>query len=94
MAQPGRRQRQRRQRGRGLLALLLLFLSLFARVDAAASAAAANPGWKEGEVAIAVEEAVRQQAAAAEGGRPERVEMEVINDYPNIGPNKRHNPHP
>ncbi|KAG8045804.1 hypothetical protein GUJ93_ZPchr0008g13814 [Zizania palustris] len=84
----------------GLLLLLLLFLFLFARVDAAVSAAAAagNParlGGRQGEVVIAVEEAAAGQLqAAAEPGRPEMAEMEVISDYPNIGPNKRHNPHP
>ncbi|KAL5227770.1 hypothetical protein ABZP36_016035 [Zizania latifolia] len=86
MARPGQ-QRQRQRRLAVLLLALLLFLSL------AAAVSSANPGWKEGVVATALEEAVDGQEAA-EGGRPERVEMEVINDYPQIGPNNRHNPHP
>uniref|UniRef100_A0A0E0JGR1 Uncharacterized protein n=1 Tax=Oryza punctata TaxID=4537 RepID=A0A0E0JGR1_ORYPU len=105
MAQPVQQQ-QRRRRGGSLavlllLAALLLSLSLLARVDAAAAAAAtvsaANLDWKEGAVAVATP--LGQEAVAAaeeeEGDRPpERVEMESINDYGQVGANNRHNPHP
>ncbi|KAG8052406.1 hypothetical protein GUJ93_ZPchr0001g32398 [Zizania palustris] len=88
MARPAQqRQRQRR------LAVLLLALLFSLSLAAAVSAANRYHGWKEGVEATALEEAVDGQEAA-EGGRPERVEMEVINDYPQIGPNNRHNPHP
>ncbi|KAF0897934.1 hypothetical protein E2562_001636 [Oryza meyeriana var. granulata] len=99
MAQPGKK--QRRQRG-GLLAALLLSalllsLCLLARVDASAAVSAANLEWKEeGAVATALGQARLPKAAMAveEGDRPERVEMEAINDYVPFGANNRHNPHP
>ncbi|CAO2203126.1 unnamed protein product [Urochloa humidicola] len=89
-----------------LVALLALCL---ARAGAAASLAGRTPSLEKG-VASALENARAQEverghystlaaAAAAEEEEdglvvPERMELEVIEDYKPSGPNNRHEPHP
>ncbi|XP_015696264.1 uncharacterized protein LOC107304866 [Oryza brachyantha] len=102
MAQPGPQQRRLGLGALPLAAVLLLLLSLclLARAGAAVAAtvsAEANLERKEGAMMATApeeEDAVVGQEAAAEGDRPERMEMETIDDYVPFGANNRHNPHP